>query len=66
MLFPKRCPACGVVGAAPCEGCSRRLGRATSAISVPGIASCRPAFVYDESVRTLLLRSVNEVVAPFR
>jgi len=31
------------------------LGRATSAISVPGIASCRPAFVYDEGVRTLLL-----------
>jgi len=27
----------------------------TSAISVPGIASCRPAFVYDDGVRRLLL-----------
>ncbi|MEO5842719.1 MAG: phosphoribosyltransferase family protein [Acidimicrobiales bacterium] len=55
MLFPKRCPSCGAVGAAPCDRCARSLGRATSAISVAGIASCRPAFVYDERVRTLLL-----------
>jgi predicted amidophosphoribosyltransferase len=27
----------------------------TGAVSVPGIVSCRPAFVYDEGVRTLLL-----------
>ena len=55
MLFPKRCPSCGAVGAAPCDRCGRTLGRVTSAISVPGIMSCRPAFVYDEGVRTLLL-----------
>jgi predicted amidophosphoribosyltransferase len=55
VLFPKRCPVCGAVGAAPCDRCARTLGRATSAISVAGLASCRPAFVYDEGVRTLLL-----------
>ena len=55
MLFPKRCPSCGVVGAAPCDRCAQNLGRATTSISVAGIESCRPAFVYDEGVRTLLL-----------
>ena len=55
MLFPKRCPSCGAVGAAPCDRCVRSLGRAPGDISVPGIASCRPAFVYDDRVRTLLL-----------
>ena len=55
MLFPKRCPLCGALGAAPCAECARRLGRVTGTVSVAGIASCRPVFVYDEGVRTLLL-----------
>ena len=54
-MFPKRCLACGALGAAPCDRCARSLGRATSVISLPGVASCRPAFVYDEGVRSLLL-----------
>jgi predicted amidophosphoribosyltransferase len=31
------------------------LRRATGTVSVAGITSCRPVFVYDEAVRTLLL-----------
>jgi len=55
VLFPKRCPSCGVLGRAPCGECARTLRRATGTVSVAGIASCRPVFVYDEAVRTLLL-----------
>ena len=67
MLFPKRCPACGAAGVAPCGPCAGRLGRATAAVSVAGIESCRPVFVYDEGVRSLLLalkyRNRRDVVA---
>ena len=55
VLFPKRCPSCGVLGRAPCVECARTLRRATGTVSVAGVASCRPVFVYDEGVRTLLL-----------
>jgi ComF family protein len=55
MLFPKRCPSCGAAGAAPCAVCAGLLARAPAAVSVAGIRSCRPVFVYDEGVRALLL-----------
>jgi ComF family protein len=55
MLFTKRCPSCGAAGAAPCAPCIAGLGRAPAAVSVAGISTCRPVFIYDEAVRSLLL-----------
>ena len=55
MLFPKRCPSCGAAGDAPCRACAGRLQRAEGIVVLPGLASCRSAFVYDEVARRLLL-----------
>jgi ComF family protein len=55
MLFPKRCPSCGTPGDAPCRACTGRLQRADGVVVLPGLASCRSAFVYDEVARRLLL-----------
>ena len=46
---------CGVAGAAPCDPCARSLRRVDAPIVVPGVASCRAAFVYDDFARTVLL-----------
>lgn len=55
VLFPKRCPVCGAVGAAPCDPCARALRRLDRPIAVTGVTSCRSAFVYDEHARAVLL-----------
>jgi ComF family protein len=55
MLFPRRCPACGLLGDAPCADCARCLRRADDVVSIPGLVTCRSVFVYDEVARRLLL-----------
>jgi ComF family protein len=55
MLIPRRCPLCERPGPAPCASCASGLRRAGRLAPVPALDSVAAAFVYEGSVRTLLL-----------
>ena len=55
MFFPKRCPICETIGAAPCASCARLLVGAGRVPPVPGCSSIAACLRYDAGARSLVL-----------
>lgn len=56
MLFPRTCPVCGAVGAAPCTTCIADLRRALPAPAPAATDSCRALLDYSGAGRELVAR----------
>jgi competence protein ComFC len=56
VLLPRRCPLCHAIGPAPCSACRAGFRPAGHLAPFAGLDSLRALFVYEASVRSLLLQ----------
>lgn len=54
VIFPVRCPCCGALGGAPCDGCAATLRPAPSLPPPAALDRCLALFAYEGAARPLV------------